>query len=112
MIGQCDHTEDHTDIADKIDDYLWLKLSQVQFQSDGSSQEEFTLSKLQKLLYEDYGRLITVNILKIGTSKIIIIRALIGTVSFYSALIDNDVDEMTNSLNSDQTAPKEQLACT
>lgn len=55
VIGQCDHTEDHTDIADKIDDYLWLKLSQVQFQSDGSSQEEFTLAKLQKLLYEDYG---------------------------------------------------------
>ena len=56
VIGQCDHTEDHTDIADKIDDYLWLKLSQVHFNTDDTNQEEFTLPKLQKLLYEDYGR--------------------------------------------------------
>ena len=55
VIGQCDHTEDHTDIADKIDDYLWLKLSQVHFNTDDTNQEEFTLPKLQKLLYEDYG---------------------------------------------------------
>ena len=57
MIGQCDHTEDHPDVADKIDDYLWLKLSQIQLSADGSNPDDFTLSKLQKLLYEEYGRL-------------------------------------------------------
>ena len=56
MIGQCDHTEDHPDVADKIDDYLWLKLSQIQLSADGSNPDDFTLSKLQKLLYEEYGR--------------------------------------------------------
>lgn len=56
VIGQCDHTEDHADIADKIDDYLWLKLSQVHFDIDSTNQDQFTLPKLQKLLYEDYGR--------------------------------------------------------
>ena len=57
VIGQCDHTEDHPDVADKIDDYLWLKLSQIQLSADGSNPDDFTLSKLQKLLYEEYGRL-------------------------------------------------------
>ncbi|XP_052817034.1 nuclear pore complex protein Nup93-like [Mya arenaria] len=54
IIGQCDYQEDHTDIADKIDDYLWLKLCQIQ--ADGEDKADtLTLQKLQTMLYEDYG---------------------------------------------------------
>ncbi|XP_055955710.1 nuclear pore complex protein Nup93 [Patella vulgata] len=55
VVGQCDPNEDHTEVSDKIDDYLWLKLSQVQFEPDETGQEQFTLQKLQTLLYEDFG---------------------------------------------------------
>nr|KAG5713038.1 hypothetical protein BaRGS_021832 [Batillaria attramentaria] len=55
IVGQCDPNEDHTDISDKIDDYLWLKLLQIEFEASDSGQEQFTLENLQKLLYEDYG---------------------------------------------------------
>lgn len=58
VIGQCDPHEDHADISDKIDDYLWLKLSQVEFDKVDSGQEYLTLEALQKLLYEDYGEIL------------------------------------------------------
>lgn len=55
VIGQCDFKEDHIEVADKIDDYLWIKLCQVQ-QIDGDGGEDIlTLQKLQTMLYEDYG---------------------------------------------------------
>lgn len=54
IVGQCDHQEDHTDVADKIDDYLWIKLSQIKPQAD-DDDDRFTLQKLQSLLYEDFG---------------------------------------------------------
>mgnify|MGYP000290692199 CR=1 FL=1 len=48
--------EDHADIADKIDDYLWIKLCQIQI--DGEDRADvLSLQKLQVLLFEDYGRL-------------------------------------------------------
>ena len=56
IIGHCDYQEDHTDIADKIDDYLWIKLCQVQTDSAaGDRADVLTLQKLQTLLYEEYG---------------------------------------------------------
>ncbi|XP_046568513.1 nuclear pore complex protein Nup93-like [Haliotis rubra] len=55
VVGQCDFSEDHAEISDKIDDYLWLKLCQIQFEPDETGQEQFTLQKLQTLLYKDYG---------------------------------------------------------
>ncbi|ESO86520.1 hypothetical protein LOTGIDRAFT_179365 [Lottia gigantea] len=55
VVGQCDSTEDHNEVSDKIDDYLWLKLSQIQFEPDETGQDQFTLQKLQTLLYEDFG---------------------------------------------------------
>lgn len=69
VVGQCDPNEDHSEISDKIDDYLWLKLSQLEFGADSASQEALplersqkvtsqetlTLERFQKLLYEDYG---------------------------------------------------------
>ncbi|KAH3768859.1 hypothetical protein DPMN_170075 [Dreissena polymorpha] len=54
IVGQCDYMEDHADIADKIDDYLWVKLCQIQFDADERT-ETLTLQKLQTLLYEEYG---------------------------------------------------------
>ena len=56
VVGRCDPDENHSEIADKIDDYLWLKLCQVQTEDvDPHSQETFTLNKLQTLLYEEFG---------------------------------------------------------
>lgn len=55
VVGRCDPAEDHSEIADKIDDYLWIKLSQIQVDSDPSRQDSFTLQRLQSLLYEDFG---------------------------------------------------------
>lgn len=52
VIGRCDPDENHSEIADKIDDYLWLKLCQVQ---TDDSPETFTLKRLQTLLYEEFG---------------------------------------------------------
>ncbi|CAI5664938.1 hypothetical protein ACER0C_005822 [Sarotherodon galilaeus] len=57
MIGKCDINDNHGEIADKTEDYLWLKLNQVCFDDDGSSspQDRLTLPQLQKQLLEDYG---------------------------------------------------------
>ncbi|KAH9515701.1 Nucleoporin nup93 [Bulinus truncatus] len=56
VIGRCDWVDDHTEILDKIDDYLWMKLSHVQDHNTlDSSQDHLTLTQLQKILYEDYG---------------------------------------------------------
>ncbi|XP_041375379.1 nuclear pore complex protein Nup93-like isoform X2 [Gigantopelta aegis] len=55
IVGQCDYNEDQSEISDKIDDYLWFKLCQIQFERDQAGEEQFTLQKLQTLLYKDYG---------------------------------------------------------
>uniref|UniRef100_A0A4W5QUW4 Nuclear pore complex protein Nup93 n=1 Tax=Hucho hucho TaxID=62062 RepID=A0A4W5QUW4_9TELE len=57
LIGKCDIADNHGEVADKTEDYLWLKLNQVCFDDDGSSapQDRLTLAQLQKQLLEDYG---------------------------------------------------------
>ncbi|KAI1890011.1 hypothetical protein AGOR_G00168810 [Albula goreensis] len=57
LIGKCDIADNHGEVADKTEDYLWLKLNQVCFEEDGSSapQDRLTLAQLQKQLLEDYG---------------------------------------------------------
>uniref|UniRef100_A0A674ANC9 Nuclear pore complex protein Nup93 n=1 Tax=Salmo trutta TaxID=8032 RepID=A0A674ANC9_SALTR len=57
LIGKCDIADNHGEVADKTEDYLWLKLNQVCFDDDGSSapQDRLTLPQLQKQLLEDYG---------------------------------------------------------
>uniref|UniRef100_A0A1A8MD62 Nuclear pore complex protein Nup93 n=4 Tax=Nothobranchius TaxID=28779 RepID=A0A1A8MD62_9TELE len=58
LIGKCDVSDNHGEVADKTEDYLWLKLNQVCFDDDGSSsspQDRLTLAQLQKQLLEDYG---------------------------------------------------------
>ncbi|KAM8947376.1 nuclear pore complex protein Nup93 [Pelodytes ibericus] len=57
IIGRCDIADNHSEVADKTEDYLWLKLSQVCFEDDASSspQDRLTLAQFQKQLFEDYG---------------------------------------------------------
>uniref|UniRef100_A0A3Q3BQS7 Nuclear pore complex protein Nup93 n=1 Tax=Kryptolebias marmoratus TaxID=37003 RepID=A0A3Q3BQS7_KRYMA len=58
LIGKCDVNDNHGEVADKTEDYLWLKLNQVCFDDDSSSsspQDRLTLPQLQKQLLEDYG---------------------------------------------------------
>ncbi|XP_042631759.1 nuclear pore complex protein Nup93-like [Cyprinus carpio] len=57
LIGKGDIGDNHGEVADKTEDYLWLKLNQVCFDEDGSSspQDRMTLAQLQKQLLEDYG---------------------------------------------------------
>uniref|UniRef100_A0A8C3GB87 Nuclear pore complex protein Nup93 n=1 Tax=Cyclopterus lumpus TaxID=8103 RepID=A0A8C3GB87_CYCLU len=57
LIGKCDISDNHGEVADKTEDYLWLKLNQVCFDDDNSSspQDRLTLPQLQKQLLEDYG---------------------------------------------------------
>lgn len=54
MLGRCDPRDDHAEVADKIDDYLWLKLSQVTCEEDDQSDDKLTLTQLQCRLLE-YG---------------------------------------------------------
>ncbi|XP_029464579.1 nuclear pore complex protein Nup93 [Rhinatrema bivittatum] len=57
IIGRCEVTDNQSEVADKTEDYLWLKLSQVCFEEEGTSspQDRLTLPQFQKQLLEDYG---------------------------------------------------------
>ncbi|KAM5263032.1 nuclear pore complex protein Nup93 isoform 4-T4 [Ctenodactylus gundi] len=57
IIGRCDVTDNQSEVADKTEDYLWLKLNQVCFDDDSTSspQDRLSLSQFQKQLLEDYG---------------------------------------------------------
>ena len=66
IVGRCDPQEDHAEISDKIESYLWLKLCQVDFEADDNSPDSLSLEKFQKLLYEDYGMYIRLGKLNIA----------------------------------------------
>eukprot|EP00058_Branchiostoma_floridae_P008695 XP_002594183.1 hypothetical protein BRAFLDRAFT_275527 [Branchiostoma floridae] len=56
ILACCDTTDTHSDVADKTEDYLWLKLCQVSLDEDSTGQQDkFTLPQLQSLLLEEYG---------------------------------------------------------
>ena len=56
MLGRCNPKDEHGEVADKIDDYLWMKLSQLIYDDDDSpAQEKLTLFQLQKMLLEEFG---------------------------------------------------------
>lgn len=57
VIGGCDVNDDHSEVADKVDDYLWLKLSQLRVEegSEAGQQDHMTLFQLQTKLLEEYG---------------------------------------------------------
>ena len=60
LLGRCDLSDAHTDVAQSIDDFLWLRLSQISINEDMSNQqddvESFSIGQLQNLLYETYGK--------------------------------------------------------
>lgn len=55
VLGRCDVSEVHAEIAEKTEDYLWIKLSQIVVSDNTHTQSEaLTPLKLQNLL-ADYG---------------------------------------------------------
>ncbi|KAF8562673.1 hypothetical protein P879_06022 [Paragonimus westermani] len=60
ILGLGATNENHSEVARSIDDFLWVKLSQVAASTSaasnwGSTEETLNLSQLQCLLYETYG---------------------------------------------------------
>eukprot|EP00111_Clytia_hemisphaerica_P020577 TCONS_00060599-protein len=53
IIGHCDANEAHTEVAKKTEDYIWLKLNQIDFATE--DEDIVTLPRFQKLLHEEYG---------------------------------------------------------
>ncbi|XP_050670495.1 nuclear pore complex protein Nup93-like [Leptidea sinapis] len=54
VIGCCDVSDEHAEVAKTADDYLWLKLSIIKTRL-GNESETFSYSDLQKLILEEYG---------------------------------------------------------
>ncbi|XP_068621036.1 nuclear pore complex protein Nup93-like [Battus philenor] len=54
IIGSCDVSDEHSEVARTADDYLWLKLSIIKSRPN-NEPEPFTYSDLQKLILEEYG---------------------------------------------------------
>ncbi|PIK35818.1 putative nuclear pore complex protein [Apostichopus japonicus] len=58
IMGKCDISDNHVEICDKTEDYLWLKLCQVSFQDktpSSSPSDHLSLQTLQITLCEEYG---------------------------------------------------------
>jgi len=57
LLGACDVTDDHSDVASRLDDYLWLKLSQIRdTPSDMRGTTDFiTYAGFQDMILEKYG---------------------------------------------------------
>jgi nuclear pore complex protein Nup93 len=60
-VAACDVNDDHTEVAQSTDDYLWIKLCQLkedELAGHDSSHERVTYSQFQSLVLEEYGILI------------------------------------------------------
>jgi len=56
LIGRCDVLSDsHQEVANKTEDYLWLKLNQVTIDEEEGLQDSLTFQKLQTMLLEQFG---------------------------------------------------------
>ncbi|KAL5467639.1 hypothetical protein EMCRGX_G031900 [Ephydatia muelleri] len=59
VLGHCDVMNNHSDVCVKTDDYMWLKLCQLNFDTKGSHHsgtgDQLTLAQLQHQLLEEYG---------------------------------------------------------
>ena len=53
VLGACDPSDEHGEVATSIDDYLWIKLCQIRDEPGGG--EGLSLAQLQALLAEEYG---------------------------------------------------------
>ncbi|CAG4943938.1 unnamed protein product [Colias eurytheme] len=54
VIGCCDVSDEHSEVAKTADDYLWLKLSVIKTKTNNET-ESFSYSDLQKMILEEYG---------------------------------------------------------
>ncbi|XP_052747176.1 nuclear pore complex protein Nup93-1 [Bicyclus anynana] len=54
VVGCCDVSDEHSEVARTADDYLWLKLSVIKSRSNNKT-ESLTYSDLQKMILEEYG---------------------------------------------------------
>lgn len=55
LIGRCDVQSNHQEVANKTEDYLWLKLSQVTVHEEDGVQDSLTFQRLQIMLLEQFG---------------------------------------------------------
>lgn len=55
VIGCCDVSDEHPEVAKTADDYLWLKLSLIKDRGSANEADSFTYSDLQKMILEEYG---------------------------------------------------------
>lgn len=58
LLGACDPSDEHNEIATSLDDYLWLKLYQIRGDEEIASShalDHLTLTKLQIQMSEEYG---------------------------------------------------------
>ena len=61
VLGACDPSDEHGEVATSIDDYLWIKLCQIREDqpavgtAGGAAGEGLSLAQLQALLSEEYG---------------------------------------------------------
>lgn len=56
LIGRCDVLSDsHQEVANKTEDYLWLKLNQVTVDEEDGIHDSLTFQKLQIMLLEQFG---------------------------------------------------------
>lgn len=57
-MAACDVNDEHTEVAQTTDDYLWIKLCQLkedEFGGHDSSHERISYSQFQSLVLEEYG---------------------------------------------------------
>ncbi len=59
VLGQSDVMDNHSAVCDKLEDYLWLKLSQVKLymltNNEDAPSDTLTIERLQTMLLQDYG---------------------------------------------------------
>lgn len=61
LLARCDFNDNHPDVVQKTDDYIWMKLCQVELEADEPKvakhmiSDKLTLVSLQHLLLEEYG---------------------------------------------------------
>lgn len=56
VVGSCDVNDEHKEVAQTADDYLWFKLSQISDEDNAETKgERMTYSHLQSIILEEYG---------------------------------------------------------
>lgn len=56
VIGSCDVNDEHKEVAQTADDYLWFKLCQIRDEDNAETKgERMTFSHLQSIILEQYG---------------------------------------------------------